>query len=276
MKFSKMHSLGNDFVIVNNIDKKNNISPIFIKKLSDRYTGIGFDQLILIEFFCKKYFYFKIKIFNSDSSESFQCINGIRCVFMFLKIKKLIKKNIAFIGNNLGLSKTLMTKNKLICVKIKPPRFYIEKDILVNPKYNNKEKIILRIFKKKITCYFVFVGNPHCIIISKNIEYNNFSLLSKYLLKNNIFPNKINISIMNILDFDLIKLKVYERGSGETQSCGSAAAAAAAVAIYYKKLNKKIKVNFSRGNLYVYWEKIGNFMSIIGPANHIYDGKINF
>ncbi|WP_211080525.1 diaminopimelate epimerase [Enterobacteriaceae endosymbiont of Donacia dentata] len=272
MKFTKMHALGNDFIIINNINKKIFLNNKIIKKLSNRYTGIGFDQLLLIKLSSNKNIDFHYKIFNCDGSEVEQCGNGVRCIAQYLRIKKLIfKKNIC-----------LSTKNRIIYLNI-----LNEKEVLVNmgiPLFNPQNiPFLTKKIKKNYKIYFqnkfinfnvVSLGNPHCVIQVKKLVNTPVSLIGSFISKNKIFPEKINVIFMEYIDITNIKLRVFERGVGETNACGSGACAAVAVGIKKKILSQEVKVNLIGGIIKIFWKGNNENLFMQGDANYIYDGEI--
>ncbi|QJC32869.1 diaminopimelate epimerase [Enterobacteriaceae endosymbiont of Donacia semicuprea] len=272
IKFAKMHALGNDFIIINNINKNFDFKNKVIKKLSNRYTGIGFDQLLLIETSLNKDIDFNYRIFNCDGSEVEQCGNGVRCIAQYLRIKKLIyKKNIC-----------VSTKNRIIYLKI-----LNKKEVIVNmgiPLFNPKDiPFLTKKIKNNYKIYFqnkcinfsvVSLGNPHCVIQVKNLSSISVLSIGSFISKNKLFPKKINVIFMKYIDTNTIKLRIFERGVGETNACGSGACAAVAVGIKKKILSKKVKVNLVGGNIDVTWEGNNKDLFMKGEANYIYDGII--
>ncbi|AFA41329.1 diaminopimelate epimerase [Wigglesworthia glossinidia endosymbiont of Glossina morsitans morsitans (Yale colony)] len=274
MKFSKMHSIGNDFILIDAINQKVNLSKNRIVQLSNRYSGIGFDQLIIVMQSYDEKIDFYIRIFNSDASEAVQCINGIRCVFKFLHLKNFTQKNKICIGTHYNKSHASLINQKLICVRINSPKFKkINANILKNYHISMYQKYF-GFLKKKIVYHIVYVENLHCVIFVKNFELYIIKKIAPILSKYILFPNVVNVSFSRIINFNNIELRVYERGVGSTYCCGSAAAATVAVGIHLKKLNHIVTVNFLRGNLQVSWKNDLNLISIIGPAEHIYEGYI--
>ncbi|QJC32063.1 diaminopimelate epimerase [Enterobacteriaceae endosymbiont of Donacia versicolorea] len=272
IKFTKMHALSNDFIIINNIKKKFFLNDQIIKRLSDRYTGIGFDQLLLIKLSSNKNIDFHYQIFNCDGSEVEQCGNGVRCIAQYLRIKKLIcKKNIC-----------LSTKNRIIYLNI-----LNEKEVLVNmgiPLFNPQNiPFLTKKIKKNYKIYFqnkfinfnvVSLGNPHCVIQVKKLENTPVSLIGSFISKNKIFPEKINVIFMEYIDVTNIKLRIFERGVGETNACGSGACAAVAIGIKKKILSQEVKVNLIGGIIKIFWKGNNENLFMQGDANYIYDGEI--
>ncbi|WP_168919460.1 diaminopimelate epimerase [Enterobacteriaceae endosymbiont of Donacia thalassina] len=272
MKFTKMHALGNDFVIINNIKKKFSLKKEIIKKLSNRYLGIGFDQLLLLELSLNKCSDFHYRIFNSNGNEVEQCGNGARCLALYLKTKKLTIKNEICVS----------TKNRLIYIKILNDNiFSVNMGVpLFNPKdipfITNNIKNTYRIFFQKKYIYFnvVSLGNPHCVIQVQDLLNTPVSLIGSFFEKNKLFPQKINVGFMQYLNRNNIKLRVFERGVGETNACGSGACAAAAIGIKKNFLSKKVYVHLTGGIIIISWKGSNNNLFMKGNANYVYDGEI--
>lgn len=279
MKFTKMHGLGNDFMIIDTIRQKNlNFSAEFIKKLSNRKTGVGFDQLLIVESALKNSedCDFNYRIFNSDGFEVEQCGNGARCFAIFVKLKGLTKKKIIKVStkkNNIILK---IKNNNLVSVNMGEPEFN-PKNIIINNKNNNiiKDYCYINVNEKTIKCSLVSVGNPHCIIEKKLLKNLKIEKIGSLLENHKLFPNKINVGFMQKIDRNNIKLRVYERGVGETQSCGSGACAAVAIGIKRGMLNKKVNVHLLGGVLNISWKGLSYPILMTGPATHVYDGIIN-
>ncbi|CAL4325794.1 diaminopimelate epimerase [Buchnera aphidicola] len=272
MNFSKMHGLGNDFVVINSIHRNIFLSPFDIQRLSDRHRGIGFDQLLLVEKSYNTIFDFNYRIFNANGNEVEQCGNGARCFGLFVTKKKLTKKkNISVSAHSKKLIITLMSNN-LIQVNMDEPVFSSNNiSYLKNIVDHN---FFLDFINISLRCGVVSMGNPHCIIQINCIDYAPVQKIGIQLQKNIIFPNGINVSFMQIINKNYIKLRVYERDVGETKACGSAACAAVAMGIVQKKLNNKVKVDLLGGALTVQWAGIGSPLYMIGPAEHVYDGYL--
>ncbi|AZP36186.1 Diaminopimelate epimerase [Candidatus Annandia adelgestsuga] len=273
MKFSKMHGLGNDFVIVNNIKEKIKFTKLLISNLSNRYLGIGFDQLLSIELPYNKNYDFHYRIFNSNGNEVTQCGNGARCLAFFLKLKKITNKNKIKIKTNNKKMILYIKDNNNIKVNMGKPKFYLNDIPFFKSFLKNN---IIKLKKIKIKFDVLSIGNPHCIIQVNNLDKINVNFLGSIINKSIYFPNGVNVSFVKIIKFNHIKMRVYERDLGETKSCGSAACASVAIGIKKKLLsNKKVKVDLKGGSLYIKWKGLKNNLYMIGPATHVYDGFIN-
>lgn len=244
IKFTKLEGCKNDFIAINNLKNKIKLSKKLIQKISDRKTGIGFDLLMFLEKSEKQDF--KIKFFNSDGSEAEMCGNGIRAISKFVKYEKLSRKKILLFETKAGIIKTKNFKNLVEVnmgkVVLKNKDLFFKRDFLINKK--------IKFLDKFFYVSFISLGNPHCVIFVKKItdelvlKYGKF--IENYI---KLFPNKINVEFIEIVNKNEINMRVYERGCGETFSCGTGSCAAVVAGIINKKLNNKVKVNLLGGIL---------------------------
>ncbi|WP_193201191.1 diaminopimelate epimerase [Buchnera aphidicola] len=272
MNFSKMHGLGNDFMVIESITQDFVISSLKIKELSNRNTGIGFDQLLLIEKSYSSKFDFHYRIFNSNGNEVEQCGNGARCVGLFLILKGLTtKKRINLSTNQKNIIINFISKD-IIEVNMNEPIFKLHS--IINSEKLKNYNFSVKIINNNLLCSLVSIGNPHCVIQVESIKYAPVQTISKIIKEKSIFPKGINIGFMQILKKNHIKLRVYERNEGETQACGSGACAAVAVGIVKNLLSNNVKVELLGGTLFIKWKGFNNPLYMIGPAKYIYEGYI--
>ncbi|QFQ32734.1 diaminopimelate epimerase [Buchnera aphidicola (Aphis fabae)] len=272
INFSKMHGLGNDFMVIESITQDFVISSLKIKELSNRNTGIGFDQLLLIEKSYSSKFDFHYRIFNSNGNEVEQCGNGARCVGLFLILKGLTtKKRINLSTNQKNIIINFISKD-IIEVNMNEPIFKLHS--IINSEKLKNYNFSVKIINNNLLCSLVSIGNPHCVIQVESIKYAPVQTISKIIKEKSIFPKGINIGFMQILKKNHIKLRVYERNEGETQACGSGACAAVAVGIVKNLLSNNVKVELLGGTLFIKWKGFNNPLYMIGPAKYIYEGYI--
>ncbi|WP_199733973.1 diaminopimelate epimerase [Candidatus Pantoea edessiphila] len=272
MIFSKMHSLRNDFVIIDSITQEFFLSPKLINKISDRHSGIGFDQLLIVEPPVAPNFDFHYRIFNSNGSEVFQCGNGARCFALFVRLKKLTDKTIIKVTTKVTNMVLKIIDNNLICVNMNKPNFNHSK---IPFKMNdNGQLYYIQAAGKFLKFDIVSIGNPHCVIQVKDLNTTQVDLLGSIIEKHHYFPESTNVNFMEIINIEHIRLRVYERGIGETYACGSGACAAVVCGIKQGILESKVRVDLPGGTLYISWEGKGKSIYMTGPATHIYDGCI--
>ncbi|MCW5197435.1 diaminopimelate epimerase [Buchnera aphidicola] len=272
--FSKMHGLKNDFMVIETLTQKFLLTKKIIQKLSHRNTGIGFDQLLVIESPKIQNTDFHYRIFNSNGSEVEQCGNGARCVAKFIFKKKLIKKKKIIVSTKNRIMVLKVKKNNKFLVNIGTPQFHPKKIPCLS--VIEKKIYSLKINSRKISFGVVSVGNPHCVIIVHDILKAQVKKLGSILESHSFFPKKVNVGFMQILNRKNILLRVFERGVGETQSCGSGACAAVMIGIQQNKLSNTVHVMLKGGKITVKFNSKKNCIYMLGSANHIYDGYIYY
>ena len=268
IEFTKMHGLGNDYIYIDRTNSKNNILrerdlPRVARYLSNRHFGIGGDGIILVE--KSNIADFKMRIFNSDGSEAEMCGNGIRCFGKYVYEKGLIEKENINIETLAGIKKVKLIKNndnkiEKIEVNMGIPRIYM--------------KIDLKILDKNLKIIPISMGNPHAVIFVDNIEKIDIDKYGPAIENNKYFPRKTNVEFVEILDRNLVKMRVWERGTKETYACGTGACAAV-VAGNVNNLNKKqVKVLLKGGELEISWNKETKEIYMTGIATKVFEGKI--
>ncbi|CAL4324896.1 Diaminopimelate epimerase [Buchnera aphidicola (Periphyllus testudinaceus)] len=272
LRFSKMHGLKNDFMVIETLTQNFFLTKKIIQNFSNRYTGVGFDQLLVVENSIIKNTDFNYRIFNSNGDEVEQCGNGARCFAKFVYDKKFIKKKKIVVSTKNRILILKIKKNNKISVNMGKPEFRPSKI----PFLCNKIKKIysIDINLKKIFFGVVSIGNPHCVILVQDISKAPVLNIGSFLESYYLFPKKVNVGFMQIINKNEIFLRVFERGVGETQACGSGACAAVAIGIQQNKLSNLVTVNLKGGKLIIKFNSKKNCMYIIGTAKNIYDGYI--
>ena len=272
MQFSKMHGLGNDFVVVDGVTQNVFFTSETIQRLADRHRGIGFDQLLLVEPPYDPELDFHYRIFNSDGSEVSQCGNGARCFARFVTLKGLTNKKDIAVSTQKGNMVLTVKDDNQIRVNMGEPIWEPAKIPFTANKF--EKNYILRTDIQTVLCGAVSMGNPHCVVQVDNIQTANVEQLGPLLESHERFPERVNAGFMQIINKEHIKLRVYERGAGETQACGSGACAAVAVGIMQGLLNNRVQVDLPGGSLIIEWDGVGHPLYMIGEATHVYDGFI--
>lgn len=271
VEFSKMHGLGNDFVVIDNVTQNVFLSKEKIQKLSDRNFGIGFDQLLMVEPPYDPDQDFHYRIFNADGSEVSQCGNGARCFARFVKLKGLTNRNKIVVSTKSGRMVLYIEKDGNVTVNMGKPEFKPSEVPLVAQK--EEKTYVIRADDHTLFCGTVSMGNPHCVMEVENIETAAVDEIGPLLERHERFPQGVNVGFMQILNAAHIKLRVFERGTGETLACGSGACAAVAIGQIQGKLGKDVRVELPGGNLKIRWQGKDNVLKMTGPAEHIYDGQ---
>ncbi len=271
IQFSKMHGLGNDFVVVDCVTQNAYFSPDVIRRLSDRHTGIGFDQLLLVEPPYDPDSDFHYRVFNADGSEVSQCGNGARCLARFVRMKALTNKYRIHVTTNAGKMVLKIDHDDLVTVDMGEPIFTPAE---IPFRANTMEKTyILRVGDQTLFVGAVSMGNPHCVIVVDDLENTDIATLGALVESHERFPERVNVGFMQVISRNEIRLRVYERGVGETNACGSGACAAVAVGIMQGLLNDSVKVNLTGGLLQIRWHGEGTYLSMRGSATHVFDGQ---
>jgi diaminopimelate epimerase len=273
IQFSKMHGLGNDFVVIDNVTQNVFFSKEKIQQLSDRNFGIGFDQLLMVEPPYDPDQDFHYRIFNADGSEVSQCGNGARCFARFVKMKGLTNRNKIVVSTKAGRIVLYLEKDGQVTVNMGVPEF---EPSLVPIKAQKREKTyILRAQEQTFFCGAVSMGNPHCVLLVDDVETADVETMGPLLEKHERFSEGANVGFMQIINHSHIKLRVFERGVGETLACGSGACAAVAVGQLQNRLSKDVRVDLRGGSLKIRWQGGDNVLKMTGAAEHVFDGYIN-
>ncbi len=279
IKFTKMHGLGNDYVYIDCVEKNlyvKNISSL-AQFVSNRHFGIGSDGLILI---CKSNIAdFKMRMFNSDGTEAEMCGNGIRCVGKFVYDKGLTNKTEITIETLAGVKSLQLNieneKVETVTVDMGEPVFLAEKI----PVLSNMQLIQGLELKTKDRTFLadcVSMGNPHAIIQVNDLENFEIEKYGPILENDEHFPNKINVEFIQIINPQKIKVRVWERGSGETFACGTGACSVAVSCILRKLTERKVNVELLGGILKIEWNQKNNHVYMTGPATTIYEGEFEY
>lgn len=271
--FSKMHGLGNDFMVVDCITQNVFFSQDLIRRLADRHTGVGFDQLLVVEAPYDPETDFHYRIFNADGSEVEQCGNGARCFARFVRLKGLTNKYSISVSTKKGKMILDVEDDGEVTVNMGVPEFEPNK---IPFKAKQKEKTyIMRAGDKTLFCGAVSMGNPHVVTVVDDVDTADVDTLGPLLESHERFPERVNVGFMQVVSRDHIRLRVYERGAGETQACGSGACGAVAVGILQGLLDESVKVSLPGGELHISWQGPGKPLFMTGPATHVFDGQLS-
>jgi len=272
LHFTKMQGLGNDFVVIDGTQSTLQFNSQQLAKLTDRHFGIGCDQVLLLQNSETNDADFKFRIFNSDGSEVEQCGNGARCMAHYIYEKGLSEQR----PLRLATSATCMELESLgeshYRIAMGEPIFTPNKIPFKQP--NEAASYQLALADDHIEIGAVSLGNPHCVIQVSNVADANCNTLGKQITRHPQFPKGCNVGFMQIVARDHIKLRVYERGAGETLACGSGACAAVVVGIRQGFLDKHVRVELSGGELQIDWEGPGMSVYMSGPAENVFEGTI--
>ena len=274
--FTKMHGLGNDFIVLDLVSNFVTLTPEQIRSLSDRRFGIGFDQLLQVEPPNEAEIDFNYRIFNMNGEEVEHCGNGARCFARFVKDKGLSDKN-PLVVKTLNRILTLeLAENGEVTVDMDRPEF----SPLSIP-FNNVEQrsvytrtLIINGVEQDIEFTALSMGNPHAVIIVENLDNTAVKDIGEALGKHTDFPEGVNVGFVQIESKNEIKLRVFERGAGETLACGTGACAAVAAGCLRGLLGDTVKVNLLGGQLTINWQQGDSPVLMTGPVKTVYEGTI--
>ncbi|MCJ2368103.1 diaminopimelate epimerase [Aeromonas dhakensis] len=272
MDFSKMHGLGNDFMVVDGVTQKVFFSNDVIKKLADRHFGIGFDQLLLVEPPYDPELDFHYRIFNADGSEVEQCGNGARCFARFVRLKGLINRDRIAVSTARGRIVLQLEGENQVTVNMGVPQF--EPGKIPFRAQKAEKTYLLRAQEHTVMCGAVSMGNPHCVIEVSSVADAPVETLGPIMERHERFPERVNVGFMETVNASEIKLRVFERGVGETLACGTGACAAVVIGISQGKLKERVTVTLPGGKLTIAWKGPGQPVYMTGPAEHVFDGQI--
>ncbi|MBU0620605.1 MAG: diaminopimelate epimerase [Gammaproteobacteria bacterium] len=273
LKFTKMHGAGNDFVVFDGVRQSVAFSPEQIRFIADRHFGIGCDQILLVEKSQREEADFRYRIFNADGGEVEQCGNGARCFVRFVHDKNLTSKREIVVETRSGLISPRLEDDGRVTVNMGAP--VLEPALI--PFLSDSHDVIqpLQVGRKKVQITAVSLGNPHAVQVVKDVETAPVAELGPLIENHASFPKRVNAGFMQVVDRSHIKLRVYERGAGETLSCGTGACAAVVAGVRRKLLDSTVHVATRGGTLTITWAGEHSPVLMTGPAITVFDGEIN-
>lgn len=273
LKFTKMHGLGNDFVVFDAINQSLALSSEQVRFLADRRFGIGCDQLLLVERAQQPGVDFRYRIFNADGSEVQQCGNGARCFARFVRDKGLTDKDAIVVETASGVITLYIEADGQVRVNMGKPNF--EPNSL--PFLAEAPQLVYELelgAAETLPIGAVSMGNPHAVLQVEDIELAPVQEIGPKLESHPRFPERVNVGFMQVLDSGAIRLRVYERGAAETLACGTGACAAVAVGHRWGLLGDEVRVSLPGGELTIRWAGEGEDLWMIGPATSVFEGTI--
>jgi diaminopimelate epimerase len=274
--FTKMHGIGNDFIVLDHTKSPFQLSKEVIQFLSHRQLGVGFDQLLVVEKTTLEDVDFKYRIFNQDGGEVEQCGNGARCFYRFVKDKHLTHKVSIRVETKSGVIELTEDNERMIEVNMGEPIFNPKLIPFLSESEKNEYPISIDLPHQEETLNMAVLsmGNPHAVITVKDTDKASVTTLGPYLESHKLFPKRVNVGFMEIITPHHIRLRVFERGVGETLACGTGACAAVVSGIKSKSLSSPVKVDMQGGSLTINWKGSGHPVMMKGPAVTLYEGDI--
>lgn len=276
LKFTKMHGLGNDFMVLDLVTQKFSVDEAFVKQLADRNFGIGFDQLLIVEPPTSPDVDFTYRIFNADGSEVEQCGNGARCFARFVRDKRLTAKSEIHVNTSSGHIVLHIQDNDEVTVDMGAP-ILTPGDVPFNaPAEASEYSITADVSGQQVTFNIgaVSMGNPHGVLVVDSVASANVEDIGPVLELHPDFPQKANIGFMEVINRNEVNLRVFERGAGETLACGTGACAAVVSGQLRGLLDVGVKVNLPGGSLFIEWQGKESSVKMTGPATRVFEGQI--
>lgn len=272
MKFTKMHGLGNDFVVIDAVTQNVRVTASMARRLADRHLGIGCDQVLVVEPPSDKTLDFDYKIFNSDGGEVEQCGNGARCLARFIRDRNLSGKNTIKVKTMNRIISVTINKDKLVSVDMGIPA--LEPSDVPIVESTKLTTYAININNEQFDISAISMGNPHAVLFVDNVESAPVSKIGQELQSHAQFPKQVNVGFAQVMNRQHLKLRVYERGAGETRACGTGACAAAVAAIQQDLADSPLRIALTGGDLQINWPGEGLPLIMTGPAVTSYHGRI--
>lgn len=272
LRFTKMHGLGNDFMVIDMVTQHAQLSPKLIRQWSNRRLGIGFDQLLVVEPPGHPDVDFRYRIFNADGSEVEQCGNGARCFARFVQDKRLTAKSQIEVETASGRITLHVRQDGQVTVNMGVPSLQPSK--VPFQADNEALNYVLQVAEHTLDVSVVSMGNPHCVTLVNDVDSYPVAELGPLIEHHPRFPQRVNAGFLQVIDPHHAKLRVHERGAGETPACGTGACAAAVTGIRLGLLRSPVNIRLPGGTLKIEWPGNGQPVMMTGPASRVYEGQI--
>jgi len=272
IKFTKMHGLGNDFVVIDAVTQAVSITPEQARKLADRRFGVGCDQILMVEPPTQHDVDFRYRIFNQDGSEVEQCGNGARCFAKFVRDRHLTGKSTLRVETASGIIELRVRRDNQIEVDMGVPD--LEPTQIPFTAETRASSYPIEARGEQLMIGAVSMGNPHAVLQITNTDTAPVATLGPLLENHPRFPQRVNVGFMQVVHRNEINLRVYERGAGETLACGTGACAAVVAGRLQDLLDSSVTVNLPGGSLQIDWPGEGQSVIMTGPAATVFHGRI--
>ncbi|HRJ51968.1 MAG TPA: diaminopimelate epimerase [Candidatus Thiothrix moscowensis] len=272
LHFSKMHGIGNDFVVLDCINQQVRLDAAQIRRIADRHFGVGCDQLLLVEAYAGDDADFRYRIFNADGGEVEQCGNGARCFARFVYDQGLTHKTTIPVMTAAGRIVLEIRSDGQVTVNMGVP----ELEPTRIPFISEQRQTLYNLEVAGELCTFaaVSMGNPHAVLQVADVDTAQVEMLGPQLERHPAFPRRVNVGFMQVVGRDRIRLRVFERGSGETLACGTGACAAVVAGRLQGLLDAQVSVALPGGQLQVQWQGEGQPVWMTGPAETVFRGTL--
>ena len=272
LKFTKMHGLGNDFVVLDGVRQNITLTPAQLRFLADRNFGVGCDQILLVEKPGQAGVDFRYRIFNADGSEVEQCGNGARCFVRFVHEQGLTDKREIKVETKSGIISPRLEADGNVTVDMGKPVFAPDRIPFVSP----TDAVIqpLQVGDQEVAITAVSMGNPHAVQVVEDVDTAPVAIQGPMIESHPRFPQRVNAGFLQVVDRHSVRLRVYERGAGETMACGTGACAAVVAGISRDLLDSPVRVSTRGGELSIAWNGPGTPVHMTGPAVTVFSGEI--
>lgn len=272
LEFTKMHGLGNDFLMLDLVTQRVRLDEALIRRLSDRHFGVGFDQLLVVEPPHHPDVDFRYRIFNADGSEVSQCGNGARCFARFVRDRRLTRKDTLRVETASGIITLQIDSQGWVTVDMGPPRLEPNQIPFSAERAELDYRIEVEGARYQIAA--ISMGNPHAVLRVEDVDSAPVETLGPLLESHPRFPERVNVGFMQVLNRQEIKLRVFERGAGETLACGTGACAAAVAAMRWGLVDRDITVHLPGGPLRIRWNHDQASVLMTGPTARVFEGTL--
>ena len=272
LRFAKMHGLGNDFMIVDLVTQRGVPTPKQIRAWGDRRSGIGFDQFLAVLPPDDPQADFRMRIFNADGSEAEQCGNGARCFARFVVDEELTVKQDLRIETLAGTIRTELLSKDRVRVDMGIPR--TEPAALPFVADQVATAYVVDLGESSVEVTPVSLGNPHAVMFVDDVAKVDVDGIGAALQRHGRFPEQVNVGFLQVVDRRFGRLRVYERGAGETRACGTGACAAMVAARLHDRFDERAKISLPGGKLRLEWQGRGTPATLSGPTHLVYTGRI--
>jgi diaminopimelate epimerase len=272
LEFTKMHGLGNDFVVIDAIRQPVTLTAELVRRLADRHFGVGCDQLLLVEPSRAEDTDFRYRIFNADGGEVAQCGNGARCFMQFVHERGLSDRNRIRVETLSGVLELVRNPDGQVSVNMGVPRL-APADIPFQAEAQEL-RYTLEVDGRPHEIGALSLGNPHAVLRVNDIATAPVATLGPMIERHPRFPERVNVGFLQVVDTGTVRVRVYERGAGETLACGSGACAAVVAGRLWGELDETVNVILNGGEVVVSWSGPGDPVMMTGPATTVYQGRI--
>jgi diaminopimelate epimerase len=273
LKFTKMQGLGNDFVVFDAIGQKVELTAQLARRIADRHFGVGCDQILLVEKAVLPGTDFRYRIFNADGGEVEQCGNGARCFVRFVHDKGMTDKTTIRVDTLGGVIVPKLQADGRVAVDMGIPEFTPAKVPFITDSDELVQPLLVAGQRRDITA--VSMGNPHAVQVVDNVDSAPVAIEGPLIERHERFPQRVNAGYMQVVDRSHVRLRVFERGAGETLACGTGACAAVAVGIRRGLIDSPVSVMTRGGELTVAWRGPGTPVEMTGDAVSVFDGEVS-